>query len=166
MKIKVLTVTDVNDLRKIRLQALRDCPEAFGSSYEEECAWDLSVYENRLLSDNHFYFGAFVNGCLVGIVCLSVNERLKMRHRAMITSFFVDLNYRGKGVGKQLISSAVEKARSLQTIEQIELSVVTGQLAAMAIYKSAGFEIYGKEEHSLKIGDRYYDEYYMMKKFY
>ena len=164
MEVRALEVSDGADLRKIRLQALRDCPEAFGSSYEEECVWEPAVYENRLLSDKLFYFGAFTEGRIVGIVCLSVHERLKMRHRAMITSFFVDSNYRGRGVGKRLILSAVEKARSLRTIEQIELSVVTEQLAAITIYKSVGFEIYGQEEHSLKIDGRYYDEFYMMKK--
>ena len=164
MEIKEFSVADGVALQKIRLQSLCDSPKAFGSSYEDELAWEKSVYENRIRSGECTYFGAFVDGSAIGIVCLVFNMRLKTKHRATITSFYVDTNYRGQGIGKKLILSAIEKARLLKTVEQVELSVVTEQSVAISLYKSMGFEIYGEEAHSLKIDGRYYNQFYMMKK--
>ncbi len=45
MIIRLLQPQDAPLLRKIRLKALLDAPTSFGSSYEEEVAWDLSVFE-------------------------------------------------------------------------------------------------------------------------
>jgi ribosomal protein S18 acetylase RimI-like enzyme len=51
-----------------------------------------------------------------------------------------------------------------KTVEQIELSVVTKQLAAIELYKGLAFQIYGEESRSLKVNGCYYDEFLMMKK--
>ncbi len=164
--IKELTIADVTDLQKIRLQSLKNCPQAFGSSFEEESKWDKSVYENRIKSNESFYFGAFNDNSIIGIVALVLNVRKKTKHRASIASFYVNSAFSGQGIGKKLISFAIEKAYSLKIIEQIELSVVTEQLAAISIYINTGFEIYGEEFHSLKINQRYYNEFLMMKKLF
>lgn len=164
MEIKELTPFDGTWLQKVRLRALHNCPEAFGSSYEEECHWDKSVYENRMKTCECFYFGAFVENSMIGLIGLAFNQREKTKHRASIVSFFVDSDFRGQGCGRKLLLAAIEKARSEKTVEQLELSVVTKQIAAVSLYKSVGFEIYGEESHSLEVNGRYYDEFYMMKK--
>lgn len=58
MEIKELTPSDGAFLQAVRLRALHDCPEAFGSSYEEECHWDRSVYgeeSHSLKMDGRYY---------------------------------------------------------------------------------------------------------------
>jgi hypothetical protein len=42
------------------------------------------------------------------------------------------------------------------------ISVVTVQAAALSLYRSLGFESYGRERRALKIGDRYLDEEHMI----
>lgn len=161
--VKELQIEDAKELQKIRLQALIKYPYAFGASYEEESKWDVSVYEDRIRSKGMFYFGAFFDGMLVGMIALVVNVRPKIRHRAMVQAVYVDEMFQSRGIGGMLLVKAIEKACELKTIEQVELSVVTEQSAAFALYQKNGFEIYGKEYHAMKIGSRYYDEYLMVK---
>ena len=164
IKVKELQLIDAAELQKIRLQSLAEYPHAFGASYEEESKWDLSVYEERIRLKGTIYFGAWVDGRLVGITALVVNSRLKIKHRAMIQAVYVQKEFQGSGIGKRLLLKAIEKACSIPEIEQIELSVVKEQIAAFTLYEVNGFEIYGEEYHAMKIGARYYDEFLMIKK--
>ncbi len=84
-------------------------------------------------------------------------------HRAHITSVFVDSGFRGQGIGKKLMEQALEKAASIDHIEQVELTVVTEKIPAISLYQSLGFHIYASESRSLKYKGRYYNEHYMMK---
>ena len=56
----------------------------------------------------------------------------------------------------------LERAMGVEGIEQILISVVTVQAAALSLYRSLGFESYGRERRALKIGDRYLDEEHMI----
>jgi ribosomal protein S18 acetylase RimI-like enzyme len=49
-------------------------------------------------------------------------------------------------------------------VEQVSLTVVSGQEAARGLYRSLGFEPYGLESRGLKIGDRYLDNEHMVLK--
>lgn len=49
-------------------------------------------------------------------------------------------------------------------LEQLELGVVSENEAALSLYKSLGFEIFGTKKNSLKYDDgSYADEYIMIK---
>jgi hypothetical protein len=62
-----LTEDDLDALWMMRLQALRDNPEAFGSTYEETVARGKEVFCQRLgQGDDVFYLGAF-DDTLIGI---------------------------------------------------------------------------------------------------
>lgn len=43
-------------------------------------------------------------------------------------------------------------------MEQLNLSVMSDNLAAKRLYASVGFELYGVERRALKHGGRYFDE--------
>ena len=48
-------------------------------------------------------------------------------------------------------------------IKRIELTVICDNNKAITLYKSMGFEVEGVKKSSLKIDDRFVDEYYMGK---
>jgi RimJ/RimL family protein N-acetyltransferase len=50
------------------------------------------------------------------------------------------------------------RVRSQTGLEQVNLGVSTDQLAAKKLYESLGFEVYGHERQSLKIGEEYVDK--------
>lgn len=72
---------------------------------------------------------------------------------------FVKAEARGTGLGRSLIARVLEHAAS--TVEEIRLTVVATNMAAIRLYKRAGFEQYGLERRALKIGEDYHDEVLM-----
>ena len=159
MEIRLLRPEDADSIRKLRLEALLDSPESFGSSYEEEREYSLQKFQNRL--EIGFTFGAFQDGKLIGMVTLIPDTKHKTRHKAHIFAMYVTPGLRGQGIGKKLVKEAIETAKQIDGIEQILLSVVTSNDGAKHLYLSLGFEIYGREKHALKIGDSYLDEEHM-----
>jgi RimJ/RimL family protein N-acetyltransferase len=163
MVIRQLESTDAEEYLSIRLEALQDSPYAFASSYCEEKNQTEEKYKNRFATPaNSFTFGVFEESQLVGIVTLIKEQLLKLSHRANIVAMYIKPEKRGIGLGKALISKVIEKAYSIEGIEQIYLSVVTTNYPAKKLYASCGFEIFGKEKRALKFDNTYYDEEHMV----
>lgn len=162
MDIRLLQMADAESYRELRLEALQSNPEAFGSSYEEEKEYNLEVYKNRFKSKDSLTFGAFEKEKLIGTVTLFRETKVKMKHRANIFAMYVTADKRGSGIGRRLLTEAIQKAKELDGVEQIYLTVMAANEPAKKLYASFGFEIYGKEKRALKIGDSYYDEEHMV----
>jgi ribosomal protein S18 acetylase RimI-like enzyme len=161
MIIRRLVEEDAEVFRAFRLLALRESPEAFGSSYEETVRQPLSSMAQRLRSGPdspyHFYLGAF-DPAIIGMVGFYQETRLKTRHKGSIVSMYVAQESRGRGVGRALLEQTIAEARRQAGLEQISLTVVSTNKAAQRLYASCGFEVYGVEPHALKVGERYFDE--------
>ncbi|RCW62134.1 GNAT family N-acetyltransferase [Saliterribacillus persicus] len=163
MKIRQLNPTDAEEYLSIRLEALKDSPYAFASSYEEEKNQSAEKYKNRFDSPvSSFTFGAFEDSQLVGVVTLVKQQLFKLRHRASIVAMYIKPEKRGNGIGKALVSNVIQKAQKLDGIEQIYLTVVTTNSPAKKLYSSCEFEIFGKEKRALKLDNTYYDEEHMV----
>jgi ribosomal protein S18 acetylase RimI-like enzyme len=51
---------------------------------------------------------------------------------------------------------------ALKGLEQVLLSVTTTQIAALALYRSLGFELFGTEPRALNISGEFIDEHYLI----
>ncbi len=164
--IRKLTPDDCDAYRSCRLDALRDSPHSFASSYEEEVGMSNETIKERFAMhpSDSAVFAAFDNERIVGLTGIFREERLKRKHKMNIVSVFVQPEYRGKKIGAQLIEIAIAHARSVDGVEQIELSVESSNRAAKAVYESFGFTRWGTEPAFSKIEDAYYDEDYMTLK--
>lgn len=81
MLVRRLTGDDLDALWMMRLQALSDSPEAFGSTCEETVARGKEVFRRRIgQGDEVFYLGAFDDN-LIGIVGFYREEGIKNRHK-------------------------------------------------------------------------------------
>lgn len=165
MLIKVLTELDAKQFWSLRLRALRENPEAFGASYEEEINTPIDNLISHFSSDfivpleQNFMFGAFNdNNNMVGVVGFRRERRKKLRHKSNIWGMYVQPELRKNGLGKLLLSELLNKAKSLDSLEQINLGVVSSNIKAKGLYASLGFKTYGIEENALKIGEQYFDE--------
>ncbi|KMJ57415.1 acetyltransferase [Bacillus sp. LL01] len=162
MEIRLLKPNDAENYRTIRLEALKNNPEAFSSSYEEEKEYLLESFENRLSFQHVFTFGAFEKMLLVGTVTLICETKMKIKHRANIVAMYVCAGLRESGIGRALMEEAIGKARELVEIEQLHLTVMATNEPAKKLYKSLGFTTYGVDKKGLKIGDTYFDEELMV----
>jgi ribosomal protein S18 acetylase RimI-like enzyme len=92
-----------------------------------------------------------------------VRERgLKERHKGSIWGVYLNASARGKGIGRKLLETLLERTVKCEGLEQIVLSVATTQAAASSLYRSLGFVPFGREPRALKVGDCYIDEEYMV----
>ena len=90
-QVRILESKDAADFVAVRLRALREHPEAFGSSLEEEepIPVEKTVESLEKSLPNNPIFGAFIDDQLVGIIALNRSSRVKTRHRANIGAMYV-----------------------------------------------------------------------------
>ncbi|MEK4759643.1 GNAT family N-acetyltransferase [Viridibacillus sp. FSL E2-0187] len=164
MDIKLLVSSDAKSYWDLRLDALKNNPEAFSSSYEEAIKRESPVEAviKNLSSEGTFTFGAFNDKELIGVVTLVQESTSKLHHRANIFAMYVSSKFRGLGVGKALLSAAIDHAKTIESIEKINLEVITTNDTARNLYINMGFKTYGLEERALKIKNGYYDSEYMV----
>ena len=94
----------------------------------------------------------FEDGKLIGTAGFFRRPNNKERHKGHIWGVYVWPESRGKGLGSALMKEIIRRARTFDCLEQITL-VASARLPAQRLYKALGFESYGIEPHSLKIGN-------------
>lgn len=96
--------------------------------------------QNLLKDTNSYILVAEVNGTLIGFI--NFTTRRTLLHTGLsglIDELVVNKNYRGKGIGKQLIYSAIEKCKHLGCCE-VEVTTEFANINAREFYSSCGFE--------------------------
>jgi ribosomal protein S18 acetylase RimI-like enzyme len=163
--IRLLTEADASQAYELRLQALQESPEAFGSTYAETVRRGLESYRQRLLQPltETFTLGAYASGRLVGMVAFFRDTGDKDRHKGYIVGMYVEPQSRGQGIGRALVAEAIARARQVPDVVQLQLAVVTSNVAARHLYQALGFVAYGLEPRALRLGeDQYWDEQLMI----
>jgi ribosomal protein S18 acetylase RimI-like enzyme len=164
MEVRLLTPADAEAYWEMRLEALKNHPEAFATSYEEALQRKNPIEQvaSRLKGEGDFTFGAFEDNILVGAVTLVQDQITKMKHRANIFAMYVRPDSRRSGAGKALVTAAINHAKEITEIIKLNLTVVSSNEKAKKLYTSLGFTSYGVEEKALKVDETYYDEELMV----
>ena len=161
--IRAAKKSDAEAYRVLRLSALENNPEAFGSSYEESQLLDVDYFRNRIpdsASENLMI--VLDSGTeLLGMMGFMRYDRLKKRHASVISGIYLEPNARGQGFAKKMLAHIMEHAKGLEGLRQIQLSVTAGNQAAIKLYESFGFTIWGTEAESSYVGGIYYDQHHM-----
>jgi ribosomal protein S18 acetylase RimI-like enzyme len=133
-KIERLFVGDEDRLRRIRLRALRDAPDAFETTFEAASGQPLESWRQQL--ETLATFVAVADGLDVGMVR---GARQDGRHEtADLISMWVAPEARHRSLGSALIVAVVGWARS-EGFQRLVLEVTEGNTAALALYARAGF---------------------------
>ncbi len=156
-QIRRLTPADAPVYKEIRLEALQQAPEAFGSTYEQECSQSLAQFEEVLTKAD--VLGAFRGTDLLGMAGYRAQAGAKRAHKGVLWGMYVRAAARGTGVARPLVQAILDHARG--RVELVQLSVVSENETAQGLYRSCGFVAYGHEVHALKQDGRYYDEVLM-----
>ena len=163
--IRRLAPDDAPKYQALRLRGLREHPEAFTSSFEEEETKPLEWSALRLAASadrpHDFFLGAFKNGALGGAVGLQGRYRAKERHNAMVVGMYVAPELAGQGAGRALMHELIQQARVFAALEQIDLTVTAGNDRAQHIYQRCGFTVFGVLQRAIKLEDRYYAKVHM-----
>ncbi|WP_042301633.1 GNAT family N-acetyltransferase [Paraburkholderia kururiensis] len=166
MRIRLLNPNDALSFQSLRLRALTEAPTSFASSYEEEVDRSIDVIQNQLATrDDRGIFGALDGERLVGVAGLGRENLRKLSHKAFLWGVYVAPDMRGSGISRRLITKALDFAKSVPGVTQVNLTANAKSTAAIKVYASLGFQEFGLERHSLMVGGDVYDEVHMSLRF-
>lgn len=143
-KLRVLAPENWAEYKSLRLNALKESPDSFGSTYEREAAFSDVEWIERLRANFEGMISlplvAEIDGDLVGLawgVIHHSDEKL-----AHIYKMWVSPEARGKGIAMSFLNELKIWALS-NSCTSIELAVTTSNDAAVSLYKICGFKADG-----------------------
>ncbi len=133
--------------REIRLKALKESPDAFGSTSEQETMLPEEEWITRAIASESGQSGrgffAVNNDEVCGLVwCLLSDSDLRIAH---IYSLWIAPSVRGRGAGRALLERCIAWAKDKRALH-IHLSVTVDESPAMMLYRSRGFYPVGEPE--------------------
>jgi RimJ/RimL family protein N-acetyltransferase len=163
--VRLLGPDDAARYQSMRLRGLREHPDAFTSSAEQEADKPLAWSQRRLTPDaarpHDFFLGAVEGVDLCGVVGLEGRYRPKERHNATLVGMVVAAERAGQGIGRALVEGLIERARALPSLEQIELTVTAGNARARRLYEHCGFVLIGVVPRAIRVDGCYHDKLQM-----
>ncbi len=132
-------------LRTLRLQALRDAPRAFGSTFEREAAFPDERWQALAASGasglNDVAVVADVDGAWVAMArgYLERRDEPDARPAAWLIAVYVDPRWRGHGLGRAVSGAVVDWARE-RGAGEVLLHVGDWNDLARRVYEHLGFE--------------------------
>lgn len=138
-QIDQLTSGDGGRLRAIRLRALRNDPDAFGTTLDEAVRENLESWERQI--QQLATFVATADGCDVGLVRGARHEHLS--DTGYLLSMWVAGHARRQGIGSKLIDAVVSWAKTAG-LNRLLLDVAESNAPAKALYSREGFVATGE----------------------
>jgi ribosomal protein S18 acetylase RimI-like enzyme len=139
MNVRRAMVGDEATLRELRLQALTDAPDAFGT-YERELARTVEDWR-RWLSPGVTFLLEDAEG-VRGIVAGAHDATVAAIVHLM--ALWVHPNIRGSGAGDALVAEVVTWAQA-EGASVVQLEVVQSNLRARRFYERNGFRLTGRQ---------------------
>jgi GNAT superfamily N-acetyltransferase len=126
--------------RRVRLDALKEAPYAFGSTYAREVKAPESTWRQGLQSRTRYV--AEVDGEVAGTVSGGAGTE---SNTGAVTAMWVDPRFRRQGVGDLLLRTVLDWARG-QHFRRVYLWVTEGNENAEHLYLRHGFARTGAQE--------------------
>src|ERR1700691_3387588 len=139
LTIRLCGLNDWEGLRAIRLEALSDTPDAFGSTYAESARWSDAQWKNA--ASTRLYYLADRDGRVVGMVSGGFNDGYPGTR--WLYGMYVTPSERGTGTAAQLVRS-IEGWAKAHGVDEIYLHVTTSVPRARAFYEKVGFRPTGE----------------------
>ena len=155
---------DAQAYRELRLEALRNHPEAFSADYDvnEKRPIIFWVERMRSLGDQNMMFFAIHENDLVGMYGIYRGDSSKTRHSGTIVSVYVKSEWRGLHIAEALTEACIEWAREKEIII-VKLGVNATNTSAIRCYERCGFKTYGTEPQAILANGKIYDELLMAR---
>jgi GNAT superfamily N-acetyltransferase len=132
---------DWPNVRGVRLRALRDTPDAFGSTFEEESGHDESAWRAWATgwdgADAQALFAAVEADAWLGIA-LGVRWGADAEI-ANLYAMWVEPGSRRLGAGRELVEAVVGWAHDLPGVRRVHLAATVTNPDAIAFYERCGF---------------------------
>jgi ribosomal protein S18 acetylase RimI-like enzyme len=140
MRIERAERGDEERLRAVRIAALTDSPQAFGSTLERERACTDDDWR-RWFSPGVTYLCADDGGAMVGLVAGVLGDEPEVAH---LVAMWVSPGSRGRGCGDALVAAVADWA--MEQGRRLRLHVVETNTHAIGLYERHGFRLTGRDD--------------------
>ncbi len=145
VSVRQLSKEDWKLYKSLRLRALRDSPDAFGSSYEREYAFTDQRWIDRIEVKDQVHQAvllvAEIDGQAIGIASGVVH--CAGDETAYVYQMWVAPEARAHGAGRTLLERVICWAEELN-ISAINLDVTLSNTGAVKLYQAVGFVFFGE----------------------
>jgi len=146
-KIRTFAYREWKSYRDLRLRALADSPNAFGSTLAEELGRSDAEWSSRLGSGNDLYLDlplvADVNREPIGLAWGRIDR--SNPDVANLYQMWVTPSFRQHGIGQLLLEKVIEWARE-NNAKYLDLVITYKDSPAMRLYARMGFKPVGKPQ--------------------
>jgi GNAT superfamily N-acetyltransferase len=138
VQVRAVGADDWRSCRDIRLRALQDSPDAFGSTYDLESGFTEDQWRTRLAGPDHVSVLAYWATAPIGMGA-GFQDLPGLLH---VVAMWVDPSARGRGVGPQVLD--VIRGWAQERGLGLHLDVHTGNTGARRSYERYGFVATGE----------------------
>ena len=165
MTFRELNEDDTDAFLALKRTGLSTDPDAFVATLEDDPPSYPDLVKDRLarasVDSGDIVLGAFCPR-LIGIAAITRDARRKRRHKADLHGMYVRPEYRGRGIGQQLLARSLVMARGMRGLEEIQLIVAAHNRGVVALYERFGFVRVWTELHALRRSGHDVDAHHMI----
>ena len=145
MKITTLSPSRWQEYKNLRLESLKEEPQAFGTSYEDALKdpdekW-IERIERALKEETDILYFAEDKGQVAGLMGAFFKKNEETRESGMVYGAYVRKNYRGRGIGRLLLAKVLERLAIVDGVHKARLMVSVTEKPAKRLYEHMGFEV-------------------------
>ena len=138
--LKRLRESDWQELRSMRLKALRSDPSVFASNYDKESAMTEAEWRSWLQNENDAAtFVLYEDNVPVGITGIGVDRDDRTKTRAVLWGSWLEPQIRRKGLSAILYAERIAWAKQHPSIERIVVSHRASNTASKRAILKHGF---------------------------
>lgn len=134
--VRRLTAEDWSMLRDVRLAALAEAPQSFGSTLAREQEFDETTWRSRTRTSAPFV--AEVEGVAVGMASAWHEKDMPPTEQHLV-AMWVDPAHRRRGIAELLVRAVADWSADEAGATELSLWVAEGNDAARLLYERLGF---------------------------
>ena len=125
--------------KSIRLETLKQEPQAFSSTHKDALTYPDSKWKEILNDNQSVYLLVSKETHVIGVGRITFSDPDELDYVAVLGGIYINIAHRKRGMGQKLIEHLIDIAKQRENIKTVKLDVKKTQLAAINLYAKLGF---------------------------
>lgn len=142
------------EYKEIRVEAIKTNPEAFANILQDVLSdpdkkWQGFLELSKKLDGELMLFALDDSDQVIGMLGAYWVQKPKLKHIGNVFGVFVKPEFRGKGIGTNMLMELIKELRKVPQLKKLKLEVVADEIPAIKLYKKVGFKEIGISKEDL-----------------